>query len=428
MEWVIGIFYFLIIAYCIYHSSFFKTKGIPGYYLMAVFCIKVIATFIHKWLHDNYNFGGDSISLFNAARIINGFAYTNFPLFWRSMIGTLSSNDLATYFNYGVLWNHGDVFYNDNQTIIRINALMCFISGGYYLVHGILFSFFALIGFNGLFKFFNSYSIGKPKEIFAITFLIPSTLFWCSGVSKESWLIFCLGLFLYALKKLSITFNLKIFMCFVVALTLLVFIKVYFLLALLPALIAYLLSIKFKSFSSILIYLMVYLSSFVVLINLPFFKFIQYLQFKQIGFQNVSQRSLSQSIITVPEIGNSSFSLLKNIPMALQNILLRPYLWEANKPLWFIAAIENAIFLVIIIVFSIGFKWSKNTAAISLLCLFYSVSIFILVGLTTPVIGGLVRYKAPLLPFFIMFFYYNFDSNLFKNRIPFGGNSIEKMN
>ncbi len=419
MEWAFSIFYILMASFFILKCDFFKTKNIPAYYILAVFGLKILATLLHKWLNENYNFGGDSFTIFNAGRIINGFAYTDFPLFWRTIIGTLSSQDLALNFTDKMLWTQGDVFYNDNRTIIRIDALLYFISGGYYIVHGILFSFLALIGFNGLFKFFNAFSVGKAKVIFAITFLIPATLFWCSGASKESWLIFCLGIFLYTLNKLYLNINFKLLLSCLVALVFMVFIKVYFLLALLPALIAYLLSIKFKSLSSALIYLMVYISSFIVLLNLRFFKFIQYLQFKQVGFQNVAQQSSSQSIITVPEIGNSSFSLLKNMPVALQNIMLRPYLWEANSLLWGIAAVENIIILLVIIVFTIGFKWSRSSAAISLFCLFFSLSIFILIGLTTPVIGALVRYKAPLLPFFIMFFYYNFDFVLFKKRLPF---------
>ena len=50
-------------------------------------------------------------------------------------------------------------------------------------------------------------------------------------------------------------------------------------------------------------------------------------------------------------------------------------------------------------------------------CLFYAVSIFVLIGLTTPVIGGLLRYKAPLLPFLLIFFILHFDLNKFKSVI-----------
>jgi hypothetical protein len=37
-----------------------------------------------------------------------------------------------------------------------------------------------------------------------------------------------------------------------------------------------------------------------------------------------------------------------------------------------------------------------------LFCFFFIITFYALIGLTTPVMGAIVRYKAPLLPFFIM--------------------------
>lgn len=419
MEFLISFFYILLIGSCIYKFKFFKTQGLPFYAVLFVFLIKVLVTYFHYWLYENYDFGGDSFSFFNSGRIVNGFAFSDPKLFFRTLFGALTATDLKLNFNPDMFWTNDDVFFNDNPSIIKLNALMYFISGGYYLVHGILFSFLAVIGFTALFKFFLSFYPERPKVIFLLTFVIPSTLFWCAGSSKESWLIFCLGLFLYFLTKLSNTYNIKLLLLCILMCYLLIFIKLYFLLALFPALLSYFLSIRIKKVSPVIIYLTTYIVGFVVLMNLPFFNFLHYLQFKQHSFQYLAQWSQSNSKIYIPDIGNSAFSLLLNFPIALKNILLRPYLWEGDSLLWHIAAFENVLFIALILFFLIGFKWNKNQAVISLFCLFFSLSILMLTGLTTPVIGGLVRYKAPLMPFFFMFFVYHFDFLLFKNRVRF---------
>lgn len=417
MEVLISFFYILLIGFCIYKFKFFRTPGLPNYAVLFVFLIKVLVTYFHMWLYFNYDFGGDSYSFFNSGRIVNGFVFQDPKLFFRALSGTLTAADLNLYFNPEMFWINDDVFFNDNPSIIKLNALMYFISGGYYFVHGILFSFLAMIGFTALFKFFLHFNSERPKEIFAITFLIPSTLYWCSSSSKESWLIFCLGLFLYFLFKLFNAYSIKLLLVCALMFYLLVFIKMYFLLALFPALLSYFLSIRYKKVSPVIIYLTTYIVGFVVLLNLPFFDFLKYLQFKQHSFQYLAQWSQSNSKISIPDIGNSTFYLLLNFPIALKNILMRPYLWEGDSLLWHLAAIENVFFIILILFFVIGHKWNKNHAVISLFCLFFSLSILILTGLTTPVIGGLVRYKAPLIPFFFMFFVYNFNFKIFKERL-----------
>ena len=42
--------------------------------------------------------------------------------------------------------------------------------------------------------------------------------------------------------------------------------------------------------------------------------------------------------------------------------------------------------------------------------------LFILIGLTTPVIGAIVRYKIPALPFFLMFVFLTFDMEKIKTK------------
>ena len=137
MEYPTCLFYILLFGFCICKFKFFKTPGLISYAFLLVFLIKVLVTFFQKWLYDNHDFGGDSFSFYNSGRIVNGFAFSDPQLFFRTLFGTLTTTDLKVNFNPQMFWTNDDVFFNDNPSIIKLNALMYFISGGYYLVHGI---------------------------------------------------------------------------------------------------------------------------------------------------------------------------------------------------------------------------------------------------------------------------------------------------
>jgi len=103
----------------------------------------------------------------------------------------------------------------------------------------------------------------------------------------------------------------------------------------------------------------------------------------------------------------------------LWNILTRPYLWEAKSSLWLFPSVENMLIVLLMIAGLSGFRFNRERASISYACLFYAVSIFIIIGLTTPVIGSLLRYKAPLIPFLLMVFIFHFDWERLKARVKF---------
>ncbi|MEO8146705.1 MAG: hypothetical protein ABI723_03655 [Bacteroidia bacterium] len=419
MEWLLILFYILLFAFVISKWSFFKNDSITTRLFILVFVLKVLSSYFQKYLYDNFGFGGDADTLFGVGKTVSGFLKTNPGLFLRTLTGTISETDYKLNFTYEMYWKNDDVFFNDNQTIIRINALLNFITFGCFRVNAVIFCFFSTVGFNGLYKFFSSFFVEKRKEVFAVSCLIPSAIFWCSNISKESWLLFCLGLFLYAFSMLTQKFSIRFFVLMIVMLVFLAFIKIYFLLAILPALLSFLISQSIKTISPVLIFPSLYSIGFIGLFSLNSFDFMHYLQLKQHSFQYLAEWSQSTSTIAIPDINGSVLNLISNIPIALWNILMRPYLWEMKSALWLPAIAENILVLVLLIVGVIGFRWNKERAAISLFCLFFAVSLLVLIGLTTPVIGALVRYKAPLLPFLLMFFVFHFDLEKLKTRVKF---------
>lgn len=98
--------------------------------------------------------------------------------------------------------------------------------------------------------------------------------------------------------------------------------------------------------------------------------------------------------------------VLKKFPIATISGIYRPFLWEARNPFIVLAALEGAfLFLFMLyVIFKIGFfKFFRRIFADPFLIFSFSfVIIFGFgVGLATANFGALVRYKFPLLPFFV---------------------------
>lgn len=87
---------------------------------------------------------------------------------------------------------------------------MEFVSGAVFalsqptVIHG--FVIFALLAYLGAVLAFKAFTLGFPegdrRRYAALVLLLPSMLFWPSSISKDSWLIFCLGVGMYGAARL----------------------------------------------------------------------------------------------------------------------------------------------------------------------------------------------------------------------------------
>ena len=121
----------------------------------------------------------------------------------------------------------------DNHFIIKVNAIVAFLSFGYYEVHGLFFSFLAFIGI----KWYAESLIDRDNDknlAITLAVLFPSSLVWMSGGLKEALLILGIGVFLTVNFK---HFKPKLTSLILAAVSLLILfsLKIYFIAALIPA-------------------------------------------------------------------------------------------------------------------------------------------------------------------------------------------------
>ena len=64
-------------------------------------------------------------------------------------------------------------------------------------------------------------------------------------------------------------------------------------------------------------------------------------------------------------------------------------------------------------------KPSAETKKMVLFCFSFTLFLSAVIGMVTPVLGAIVRYKVPLLPFFVIGFLLLLDKEKLVNKFPF---------
>jgi hypothetical protein len=118
----------------------------------------------------------------------------------------------------------------------------------------------------------------------------------------------------------------------------------------------------------------------------------------------------SGSVYSLGEFDGSFASLLSKFPQAVVVTLYRPFLWEVRNPVMLLSALEATFFIFMTLMMLREFKPGKiftmlNDQPILLFCFVFSVTFAFAVGVSSYNFGTLVRYKIPMMPFFLSALY-----------------------
>src|ERR1035437_8831209 len=494
---MIGIFlavaYTAFFIFLIGKLRFFQTELISQKFIIFIFILKIGAGtalwFVYSYLYADRS-TADIFKYFDDGKVMYNALFSN-PLDYFKMLTGISDSSAEHYYLDMSYWYRAfnQDLYNENRTLIRFNAFVDIFSIGNYHVHTVFICFLSLTGLTGIFKTFSPFLSNKKKELRTAVFLLPSVLFWGSGVLKEGLILFSLGMCIYHFYKLmNERISVKRFTLLFLFLFLLSITKLYMLLVILPAFIAHAWIAKTnKSFPEIkyMIVLAVYFSLGLVIpkYDFPFMlmdkqrqavyiaqggsslgnnatnkfvyidsKFenriirikdkpgyckivpgISYVSWNLETFHDSNyvknsadtatywiyyDQAAAGSNIKIPLLDGTFFSIVKSSPAAFFTTLLRPHILEAKNPLMLISAIEN-LFIALYILVCIFFCSIKIMNRYLLyFCLCIVILLFVLIGITTPILGTVVRYKIPGLPFLLIGFLFLLDKEKLLGKFP----------
>ena len=392
-------------------ARFFDATGLPRRAIGALFLLKVAAGtalwYIYTYVYtdrataDIYRYFDDGNIMFSA--------FAQAPSDYLRMLTGIGNDQV--HFDvryYQVMHNWYRQFesnmYNDAHTMIRFNAFVRLFSFGHFHVHTVFACFACTVGLVALHRTFSARLPGHEVLLAAALFLLPSVLFWSSGVIKESLLLFGLGLFL--LNLLGPVRHRSWPMRSVVLLfciTLLFFLKFYVLLSMVPALAAYGWSQGERGWRVWLKFAVVYAAFIVAGLNsehiIPRFSIIEAIWVKQRDLIGLAHQVKAGSLVDVTPLEPNARSFLMQLPHALYLAFFSPFGAWRNGPMGLMSALENALILAMPV---FALVWRRRAVDLPLLlfALCFCLLLAAVIGWTTPVIGALVRYRVPMLPFF----------------------------
>ncbi|MBP8669315.1 MAG: hypothetical protein KBI42_11090, partial [Bacteroidia bacterium] len=384
--------------------------------LKAAFLVKIIFAILLGVIYSKYytdRLTADTFEFFDDSKILYDLAFEHPLWFLQAIFGI---NDQASYLMpyYDTMhnWFNKVVLFNDYRFQIRLNALMRFISLGYYHVHAVFYCFLSFVGLTALLKLFVKALPELRRVLFAGVFFIPSVLFWGSGLLKDSLILFATGMALYFLNRLiqerksATIFGALFFLLF------LMMIKFHNFILLLPLFAAYLITSVYRK-KTLLIFVSIVSVYYLILINLnlimPGFGLMELLSNKQAEFVDLANDYHANSTIAINYLAPSEWNAIVNTPQALLHSFFRPYPFESKNLFILLAGFENLFFGLMMILVLLNFKIHKQAYPLFWVAVFYTLSLFELIGLVTPVMGAIVRYKIQALPFLFFLLIYLTD-------------------
>ncbi len=416
LPFVIAIVY--LIAFQIRNKRYSMKNPLRKYYIPAL-SVKVFGAVFIGLIYAYYYKGGDTYYYFNQAQVLNSSLDESFVKWVNLLFHIPAANDV----NYYSYTSHME-WYKDpsSYTVVSITAFLSFFTFNTYLPTAVLFAYISFTGVWALFRTFASLYPSLIRPIAIAVLFIPSVVVWGSGIFKDTLCLFGLGWLTFGVFRILVQkdFSLRNILLSILSFLIIARIKIYILLAFLPALFMWILfnytqRIRNKN-QKILVKL------FAILIVITGFLFFTQRFANDLGkysLENVAQTAnVTRGWISYASGDEgSSYSLgdfsptiggmLIQFPLAVNVTLFRPYLWEAKKIIVLFSALEAILFLFITlkVVFTIGipkiWRTISNDPTIQF-CLIFSIIFAFAVGVSSYNFGALSRYKIPCLPFYAM--------------------------
>jgi hypothetical protein len=306
--------------------------------------------------------------------------------------------------------------------VIRVAAVFALLSFDTYTVIAVL---FAALTFSGMWAMYITFAKIRPqvyKELATAVFFLPSVFFWGSGLLKDSLCLGALGWLFYAFYRGAIERK-NILRCAIMgtgAVGVIFAMKVYILLAFMPPALLWVFNESTRGIKNKAVRWAAKPLFLAVGIAVAGYAFVQIsaadarFNLEKIGEQSKLTADYLQGVskteqgsgYNIGEQDGTLSGMAKLAPQALVVALFRPFLWEARNPTMALSALEATYFLVLTlrILWRVGvFKTQAliGSTPVLTLCFVFSLVFAISVGISSGNFGTLVRYKIPLMPFYL---------------------------
>ncbi len=401
MFYLLFVFYLLLFCWLITRINFFTQSGLSNRFLIILFLIRIIVSLVTCYFNLYYFPVSDSLAFHNGGIDEYNLLFHNPHEYFINFFQDTHKN------GYSRFLDTSDSYWNNTKSNFLYKMLSVFdiFSRKNFFINTLFLNFLVFFGPVALYKVFIRIFPNSFYTIIACIFLLPSALFFSSMIHRDGLILLSLSMIIYHLYFVMKDrhFPLKRIFVTLAFLIIILLLRNFVFIALMPALLAWMIAqynIKYAFISFIVVYVicavLFFCSGYVSpRANLP-----QYVSERQLSFIKISK--LGASNINVDPLYPNFRSFFNNAPQALNHSLMRPYIIEVESFISLPFALEN---LLLEILFLLLIFYRKKNASIDPLiyfCLFLTLTIFLIIGYTVPIVGAIVRYRSIYLIFLFL--------------------------
>jgi hypothetical protein len=399
MGYLLFIFYIFFFSFIIPRINFFKKSGLSSAVLIVLFLVKVIAGVFNSYINAYYYPVSDAVAFHEQG-------VEEYNLLLNNTLEYFTNIFKTNYTNYSGFLETSGSFWNDLRTniIAKILSIFNLFSGRNFFIDNLFFDFLIFFGAIYFYRLFLKIFPSSRARIIICIFLLPSVLYFTSGIHRDGFIFLALSVIVYHLHSMieKNAFPWKKTVFVILSLCLILLLRNFVFITLLPALIAWIVSSRFPRYAFIIFagfYTICILIFFCSGWLGPDFDLPQHVSDKQIQFIEIAKGG--SSAISINPLYPNFRSFLNNAPQAINHSLMRPYLTERLNFLYAPLALEIFAYEVLFFLF-IFFRADKKSNPFIYFCFYFSLSMFLIIGYTIPILGAIVRYRSIYFPFLLI--------------------------
>ena len=389
MQYLFFILYFFGLYYCLTKIKFVSHSGLNNKSIFILFAIKVLVG-VGYGVVCNYLFNqaSDYITFDTLSKIETDNLFHKPKLFFTDIF-------YSNYKTYGDVFIANQSYWNDLplNVILKILAFLNLINWGSFYISNLFLNFISFIGCAALYKVFKHIYSTQNLSILIGCFLLPSTLYFTSGVSKDLFVFAALCFFLHALYFSVVnSFTPKRILILLISFLLLFMIRNYIAILLLPCAFIFILCYKLKA-SAAKGFTVFFLLAFITIAVMDYFQIknnpLNLITKRQDAFINLGKANTDFKYDTLQPTLKSFAAAM---PKSFRNVFLSPLPFEFKSKITLVYFAE--ILCYYLLLFAVIFHHKKNNhdKSFMIFTVVFSFILMMVIGYTITNFGALVPF------------------------------------
>lgn len=416
MFYLLFIFYLVLFCWLIPRIGFFKDSGLSKFFLIGLFLTRLAAALIYGYILVYY-YPLSDVAHFQTQGIQEFHLLFNHPY---EYLTNIFQNHHSK--GYGNFLESSDSYWNDTRSnlIEKMLSIFDMFSGTNYFINTIFYNFLVFFGGVALYRVFINVFPSEKTALIVCIFLLPSAIFFSSAIHRDGLILLSLSMVIYHLYFMmkTKTYPIKKILITLFFLLLILLIRNFVFITIVPALVAWIVAQQkpryaFQIFAGIYLFLGVlfFLSALLPnAYNLP-----AHVSSRQLEFSKLAKNGGSS--ININPLYPNFRSFINNLPQAFNHSFMRPYITEFLNFFYIPSGIEIIFYEILFLLFIFSRKRKIPNSPVIYFSVFFSGTMFLVIGYTIPIIGAIVRYRSIYFPLIMIPIVCNIDWQRIKNRM-----------